>query len=699
MTNKLIIAPPASGKTAACIQRIRDVQKGNPLAQVWVLVPDRQKGAYFRSRLAAMGGGMGISIGTFRDHYRDILERNGIYIPVVSQALGHRLIQETVREVHEAGKLNHYGAIIDKPGFLIALQDAFAELRGAIVRPERFLEYTRDAKPARHELAVLYDCFLSRLKAINWIDQEGQSWLAIDVLEKDPKAAEHVHLVVADGFTSFTGARRQFLMLLGQQVDEMLITLPGKPGSDRPVHHRSQAVIETLRENFSFEMIETDSSPHLPSTILHIEQHVLDPGEFEKQKTQKPIMLEAGSQSEEAREAVRWIKELNVRNHVPLRECAIFASNLRMYQPLLRAAANEFGVKLHFSQPDPLAESPAVLAVLALLLLPSEDYSTRRLLNTLHSPYFKFDLEAKDIEDLEKVSQQAIIVTGQEQWDAAWIMLERFRTSANEQLDDERYRKDLTAGIDLPALRKNLGKFWDLYSNIGNDRSQTDWVEWLENLLDKLNFYDQISNERDKEALSSLGNALKALVTSESVVGIRKLNYDQFLSDLRGALNGARLEEPKENKRNAVFTGRMVEGRGSRFKAIVLLGLSEGLFPVVENPDPFLDEDLRKDLGLEPRLQRDQASIFYQTLTRADEHLLLTRPYLSEDGEKWEASPYWLSVKNLFDDTATIKIQPGSKRSQADAASPEELLFWGIQQRRLDYQDDKKLLERWQALE
>ena len=698
MTTELIIAPPASGKTTTCIQRIQEVQKEHPLAQVWVLVPDGQKGVYFRTRLAAAGGGMGVTTGTFRDLYRDILERSGTFVPAISQALGHRLVQETVKEVHASGELTHYSAIMEKPGFLIALQDAFAELRGALVRPERFLEYTRDATPARYELAQLYSRFLSRLKALNWIDQEGQSWLAIDTLESDPKAAAHLRLVVADGFTSFTGARRQFLRLLGQQVGELFVTLPGKIGSSRMVHHRSLAVIETLQSDLSPKVTELDAAPRLPPEILHVEQHVLDPGDFEIQETHKPIMLEARSQSEEARETLRWIKELNVRQNIPLSACAVFVSNLDMYQPLLRAAANEFGVKVHFSQPDPLAESPAVLAMLALLTHPLEDYPTRTLLNTLHSPYFDFAMEAKDLENLEKVSQQAIIVLGQEQWKVAWEMLEKSRAHASVQLDDERQRKDLTDGIDLRILRSNLDRFWELYSQIDTERSQADWVEWLENLLAKLGFYDRISSECDREACTSLGDALKALVISEGVVGISKINYAQFLTDLQGALNGARVDEPRESRHNALLVGRMVEARGSRFKAVVLLGLSEGLFPVVENPDPFLDEDIRKDMGLEARLGREQASIFYQAFTRSDTYLLLTRPYLAQDGEPWEASPYWLSVQKLFTENAIIKIKPGTIRTQADAASPNELLFWAVQQQELQYRGDKDLTARWQSL-
>jgi ATP-dependent helicase/nuclease subunit B len=696
---ELLISPPAAGKTQACIERIKNVQSSHPFAKIWVLVPDNQKAVYFRQRLADAGGGIGITIGTFRSLYMHILEENGIFVPVITPALEHRLVQESVDAAADALELSHYASIKHKPGFILALQDAFAELRGALVRPGRFLEYTQNSAPAPRELAMLYSRFLTRLQALNWIDQEGQSWLAVSALEGNAHAAGEFRLVVVDGFTSFTGARRQFLQLLSEQVGEMLITLPGKQNSNRPVHRRSLAVIEDLFLELSPRVSEIQTAPHLPEVILHLEQHVLDPYDFRKLESQKPVMLEARSQSEEAREVLRWVKELNVRQHIPLNDCAVFAGNLEMYQPFLKFAAKEFGIKIHFSQPDPLAESPAVLAMLTMLTLPLEDYPTRMLLNTLHSPYFDFGLDAIDVENLEMVSQQAIIVKGREQWDAAWRMLEKSALNASQQLDDERQRNDYIAGIDLPALRDTLEYFWGLYSRIDLVRSLSAWVEWLENLLATLSFYDNISSERDWEACISLGDVLKALVISESVAGIRPVDYARFLTDLLGGLNGARLKEPGKLRHNAVMAGRMVEARASRFKAVALIGFSEGLFPVIENPDPFLDEELRKNLGIEPRLQRQQASIFYQALTRADTHLLITRPYLSDDGEAWEASPYWLSAKKLFTDESLKKINPGAVRSQADAASVQELLFWGIQQGDMLYSEDDELVSRWQDLE
>ena len=688
MTIDLMIAPPAAGKTTACIQRIQALKKDNPLARVWVIVPDRQKAPYIHQRLAQAGGGMGVTIGTFRDLYVEILESNGIFTPVITPALDNRLVQETVASALLAGELTHYASIAHKPGFILVLQDAFAELRGAYVTPEVFLEYTRNSSRARYELAVLYDRFNARLKKLNWIDMEGQSWLAVEVLEQYSHAVKGIIHIVVDGFTSFSGVRREFLRLLSTQVEGMTITLPGEKDSSRTVNRKSNIVIKELKDSLQLQEQYLAFTPQLPAFLQHMERHILETGNFEKVKTSQPIMLEVSSQVEEAREALRWIKALNLREGIALSDCAIFASNLGTYQPLLRTAANEFGVRIHFSHPQPVLDSPAVKSLLALLALPGQDYNTRKVLNTLHSPYFDFGLDAGMVENLEKVSKQAIIVMGRQQWDDAWKMLEEMNLEELDYLDEDRHKENLLKGVDLKTLRLAFERFWHFFDGIDATQSQEQWVAWLEHRLASLHYAERLSGEWDWEAYQALGDVLKALILGENVAGVRQVIFAQFLNDLEGTLSGAILREPRESRQNAVLVGGMVEARAFRFKAVALLGLSEGLFPVGENPDPFLDEALRLHLKMEPRLGREQSSIFHQAFTRAEEHLLLTRPYLAEDGEKWDPSPYWNSVKSLFTEDSSKKIQPATPRPQADACSSEELLFWAEQQNGLCIESD-----------
>lgn len=683
MTTELIIAPPASGKTVACIQRIQALKKKDPLARIWVLLPERQKIPYFQHRFAQAGGGMNLTIGTFGDLYVEILESNGIFRPVITPALENRMIHETVDSALALGELEHYAAIAHKPGFNLVLQDAFAELRGAYVAPEAFLEYARNTSKAQYEIALLYDHFLDRLESINWIDVEGQSWLALDVLKHNPQAVKWIAHLVVDGFTSFSGVRQEFLKLISTQVGGMTITLPGEQGSTRMVNRKANMVIQELEDSFPIQENYLSAMTHLPEFLRHVERHFLETGEYKKMQSPQPIMREVSSQVEEAREALRWIKALQVRDGIALSDCAIFVSHLETYHSLLRSVANEFGVRVHFSHPQPMLDSPAIKSLLALLSLPGEDYRTRSLLNVLHSPYFDFGFDAGMVENLEKVSQQVIIVMGRKQWDDAWKMLGEMNIEEQDYLDEDRHQKNLLKGVDLKSLRAAFESFWPIFEEFNATQSLERWVAWLEQLLENLRYEERVSSEWDWEAYQALGGVLKALILSERVVGVHEVSFPQFLDELKGTLGSAIVREPREGLQRAVLVGGMIEARSFRFKAVALLGLSEGQFPVVENPDPFLDESLRQVLKMDPRLGREQAGIFYQAFTRADEYLLLTRSYLSEDGEKWEPSPYWNSVASMFSEHCCERIGPSASRPQADACSPEELLFWAEQQNAL----------------
>jgi ATP-dependent helicase/DNAse subunit B len=96
-------------------------------------------------------------------------------------------------------------------------------------------------------------------------------------------------------------------------------------------------------------------------------------------------------------------------------------------------------------------------------------------------------------------------------------------------------------------------------------------------------------------------------------------------------------------------------------------------------------------------LQREQAGLFYQAVTRTDQHLLITRPYLSDDGEKWEESPFWKAVQRLFDASVIETVRPDDPQSLTEAASSQELLFSAVRRRSLP-QKYELLNGRWSIL-
>lgn len=696
MPVELLIARPATGKTQKCIQKVQNVLSLFPLSTVWAVVPDRLQAAGFRHRLAKSGGAIGVRVGTFGDLYRSILEQTKNHVPIASSPLLHFIIQEIVDFSFQRGDLIHYATLRKTPGFILALRDSFAELKRSLIFPEQFLKYSQGGSPAQQELAHLYFSYQMRLRELGWADPEGLSWLAVECLEQFSAVAKSIQLLVIDGFDSFTGAQHRALELLANQAGEMLITFPGENNSRRLVHRRFEATIEKLKQCLLPMITTLAKGPILPVDTLHIENFLFQPGDTAIRSSESPLLLETRSPADEAREALRWMKAHVVRDGLALSDCAIFTPNPNIYNPFLRAGAQEFGIPVHFSRGTTLTASPAITALLNLLQLPIQNFRSRMLFNALRSPYFGFSLSLRDIDVLEEISRKAKIVGGQKQWQETWAILAPSQPEEID-LDDERRLPGLPRGEQAKTLQHSLQTCLEILSPPAGHQSQVFWVSWLEDLLERLEFYDRANHERDEIACETLRETLRALVLGETVIGERLSDYETFISSLQNALNGAELPEPPLKDQQAILIGQMAEARGVRFKAVALLGFSEGVFPQVERSDPFLDETLRQTLGLESRLNREQAGLFYQAVTRTDRYLLITRPYLTESGESWESSPFWKDVEKRFDQSALKVIRPNDPLTLNDAASSQELLFQASRYRSLPTRF-QELTPRWEVI-
>ncbi len=695
---EFLLAPPASGKTHICIQRIQALRKTDPLAPVWVIVPDRLQAAAFRRRLAQVGGAMGVQVGRFPDLYRHILEREGSFQPAASLPLLQRLIQQIVDQAVEDGAIPYYQPLQLFPGFIAVLRDAFAELKRALVTPSQFSAYAHRGTPAQQDLAELYARYQQRLNELGWRDAEEVTWQALEVLERNPESVSAIRLLVVDGFDSFNGSQYRVLKLLAGQAGELLVTFPGVRGSPRPAHRRFVTSIERLVSDLNPSVTTLDNSPYLPAPIDRLERHLFEVNPPPETTVERPLLIEARSPAEEAREALRWVKSLVVREEIPLGSCAIYTPNPEVYHPLLRAAAAEFGVPLYITLDEPLEQSPAINTLLNLLALPLRRYNSRYLLNSLRSPYFEFSIDEETIDVLEMVSRVGQVVESREQWEEVWERLVASSAQEKLELDDERNSPALPRGAAAASLRTTLRAVFELLTPPQEERPLTGWITWLEELLERLRFFENAGDERDLPACETFHDVLRALVVSDAVTGQQAIAYTRFLADLQSALAAEGFRESRIIGQPALLVGRITEARGTRFNAVALLGLSEGSFPVNERPDPFLSEELRTDLGLELRLEREQAGLFYQAITRADRHLLITRPYLSDDGEELEESAYWKSARALFTDQTLSRIKADAQRPLTEAASTQELLFSAVRRRSLP-QAYNFLLSRWQDLQ
>lgn len=693
MTTKLLLAPAAGGKTTYCIQRIFEAIKVHPLGPIWVIVPDRLQAYAYRGRIASAGGALGVHTGTFGDFYTQVLLDADQPVPLALEPMVHRLLQDSILNVEG---MTHFTPIADMPGFHKILAGLINELKLARVWPDEFSDWAGDQPPGLGEIAQAYRFYQSALGEIGWADSAGIAWLATEGLEANRAQFDNVPLIVVDGFDSFNGSQLAALRALNDRTSELLITLPGQEGMHRVAHRRFATALARMDDELEAEILYLSKTDKVLSPLSDLERSLFVPDSESISQDDLISMLELRSPREEAREALRWIKSLIIRKGLQAHECAIVAPAPERYRAYLREAGAEFGMPLRFTHGESLASAPAIAALLDLLAVPLSDYPRRLTLDAIRTPFFDLSavgLHPADADLLDQVSRHGLVIQGRQQWEEAFIRLEQIDLPEDPA---DSGAAPLPTREETHRLQMGFNQFAERLA-MPEEATTGEYVRWLEDLLEELNFLQGEQTPGDEAALLGIRRVLRALVLGESAAGEKRTTPILFFRGLRSFLEGTNYRERVKWSESAVLVLRVLEARGLRFKAVAVLGLSEGLFPEVEHEDPFLREEMRETLGLEKRLAREQGGLFYQVVTRADEYLLLTRPTLAEDGEHWEPSPFWSAVRSIFSEPPTL-IRMGDPRALADAASSGEALFWAVQRRGLPHNYADDLRDRWEYL-
>jgi len=683
MTVHLLISPPATGKTRFCLDLAKSAAQNTLFSEIWFLVPDQIQADAVRARFFATGQSISARVATFYELYGEILERTGCTRPVAGHNMLQRMLAEIIRTLCASGKIPHYTPICSLPGFINEIHERITEFKRSLVEPDRLLDVAQTQKDAGlMDLAQIYAAYQRRLKDLGWTDLEGLSWSALEVLSSDEKVLTDLSLLVVDGFDNFNPAQFRVLHKAAGRAAETWITLPGTPEMKRMAHQRFALAAKKLSEGQPLDVQTLAASPYLPPTLCRVEAAIFETPLLPVSEGKDLLRLEARSPVEEAREALRWLKARIVRDGLAPSACAIAVPELETYRAPLEDAADEFGLSLKFIQGPLVSTTPLGAALMDLLRLASNDYPLRPLLDTVRSPYFdltSLGLQHTDAKLLEIASRYGQVVQGIAQWE---VTLKALSAQSSPQTDLEDLAEEgmspprLPTGTQAVRLLSGLRALSERLSPPLEAISYSEWALWLQELFEHLGLSACLAAAGETELNDTLDHLLLSVARSEALSGPCLADYAGFLKEWERLMRSipVQADQPHGIQQGIRVLG-MMEARGIRVDALAVLGLAEGSFPVVEHADPFLSEEVRSQLGMDPRLGQEQAGLFYQVITRADRTLLLTRPYLAKDGESWEPSPAWNAVQELLQGPP-LRIRADAAQGLCEAASPNELLFW-----------------------
>lgn len=712
----LLLAPAAHGKTAHALARIREVREREPLSPITIVLPNQIQLLAFRQRLAQSGGALGVSLFTVYGLYAELLARAGQPVPELHSEAQIRLLRAVINQLAERDALTYFAPLRDKPGFAVAVREAIEEFKRARLPAEELAPKIHGLGPRLEELVAIYSAYQSWLREKNWADPEGLGWLAALALEQAEALGRDMRLLVVDGFDEFNPTQLAVLAHLATRAHETLITLTGDPSRRRLAHRRFQRAEQNLlRVMRGLEPAAAGGEVTTSAELLFLEWNLFEaePPAMLRAHSSRLTFLEAQTRAAEARAALRWLKHRVLEDGVPLNETALLARSLDPYRVFIEETAHEFGLPLQMVGGAPLADSPVVSALLAALALPldSQAWRPRALLAAWRNPYFDWTalaLTATHAATLDAVARLGRVVGGLEQWREA---LERLSTAPGDAVDDEPETNVPRPAPEAVTAARHAFESFIAHLTPPPRAPLRDYVAFVEDLIGddptlltarfgsvgttlaatrSLNVVARAlagpdTAPRDLAALRAFKEILRGLMLTEVFIREAQAEWDyaSFVIALREAIEAAVYQTPTQTQTSdGIFVASVLDARGLSFRAVAVLGLAEGDFPLAEREMPFLRETDRaalreRGLPIEPRLRGDEVSIFYEAVTRAREHLLLCRPYLADDGQQWEPSAYWREAYRLMGEPTKITARPEDHLSSEEVASPVEWIEHG----------------------
>lgn len=718
MPAQLILAPVGAGKTERVIGELAQTLSVKPFAKAWALLASMRQERAFRQRLvefaADRAGYFNVEFFSFYTLYAWLLDSAGRPQRELDDLARQRLLRILLEQLCQAGELELYHTIATKPGFVQIVAQFIYELKQNLIDPRVFERAARAGSAKDRDLYRVYQAYQTMLQRHDLVDREGLGWLALEALAEPNAIGQEVELLIVDGYDQFNPLQARLLAALAGRVQRMVITLPWLGDSGDVAGRRfeqARARLQTAFERAGQPLIihELPSPASRPPALVAM----LDRAAAPRPADGGVRFIEAPDAAQETAAVLRRVKRLLLDGCRP-DDILIAVRDWARYGTSLAERGRAYGLPLALHYGEPLADNPAVIALLNLLLLPSRDYRWRDVLDVLRSPYFSVPgLDEAALSLLARISQQRRVVSGRDAWLAA--LNSAVAAPVNDDEDDTLE----PAPVDAQQVEA-LENWFDALTP-PPAATAAEYVAWLEQLigydpaadeeeagdeagavgytLNMLTCVRQSRDGRDLAALAEFKRILRSFLAAQSLTEALgqdpRLTWEAFLSELRAAV-GAVSVQRSPNRDGQVLVTTVTDARGLPHRHVFLLGLSEGIFPAPAPEDYlYLDSERRQlaaaGVALETQAERSaDESLFVEMVGLAGETLTLSRPTV-KDGKPWPESHLWREVTARLSDAEECleRVRSGAVVPVAQASSPDEALLAvadGLNAPRLDPQ-------------
>ena len=480
----------------------------------------------------------------------------------------------------------------------------------ALINPKRAVNIISSVKSGLRELInvgkegyfkfdskMLFDAYEKKLKAYGACDFDDLLIKPLELMREHPEIAEiyqnKLRYILVDEFQDTNVVQNELLKLLW--IKHKNITVVGD--DDQSIYGWRGAEITNILnfpKNFApAKIFRLERNYRSSQAILKAAQSVIEHNFnrhgkelwTDKKDPHKPLLITAANEQDEANTIARLVLDLNSIGINRSEIGVLYRTNAQSRS--LEGAFRDYSIPytivggLKFYQRKEIKD---LLAYLKLTLNPQDSISLLRIIN-----FPPRGIGSKTISKLVELSENAGI--------SLWEVLQH-----SEEYDE-------LSGS--PA--KKLDKFCFLIKDIHEYSQNSTFLKLVKRTLEKSGMVDYYELEGDEEALSRKDNLQEFIAGVEEYVK----NYpDRTIEDfLQEAALVQDVDEWEEGDLVNLMTVHCA--KGLEFNAVFITGLEEGLFPLIRDDHPNIEEERR---------------LFYVGATRAKERLYLSCAAIRREG-------------------------------------------------------------------
>jgi ATP-dependent helicase/nuclease subunit B len=547
--------------------------------------------------------------------------------------------EEALRQMirHRQPGAERFAGLEERAGGCAALWQTLRDLRDGSVDPAVAIEalgeghFSRRAGERLSELLVLFEAFQRFCGAQHIIDQsrmfaDATGWVS------QSRFLRQFDQVFYYGFYDLTQIQLDFFQSVARSYPTTLFfpLLATQPKHD--AWSFAQRFYERHIQGLHTEPLQTPTF----ETPLPALARVFDAAETRSYRHlpagwKARIVSAFGVRDEVAAAAKEILKLLDggARFH----EIGVVARTLETYGPVIQDVFDQHKIPVAGDFEQPLAQFPLIKAVILLLHLRPRDFLRSQVIDLLSSPYFRCEAVRHNPPaarpDLWDLATRELAIT---KGPSDWRRLRRYdrRGLALRQVsqDDEPRRIGIPA-TQIDFLAEAVETLAGDLLRLPEHASWHQYVLLWQSLLQK--YLGVVRPAGSKHAYGSPSINATIFDILDELSGLDRVADRVTLTDfshtLQHWLERATVTDDRRNV-DGVMVLSATAARGLSFRALLLLGMNEGVFPRTIREDAFLRERDREVL------ERDLGYKVSQKLSAFDEEKLLFTLLAGAAGER-----------------------------------------------------------------